>query len=129
MSKLIDENKNPVPICNVVDEHNHTQFYVKDPDLYLQNKKDRDTVQNITLAGMFVFILLLCIFTLNLGAAGWTAGNILTFGLVITALYVITLYGKKWMIASTNISQIMKNGNPCIKREKDTDTDIVYCKK
>lgn len=122
---LFDHNKRPVPICNVIDEDKHLQFYVTNPDDYVQTKKELQNVKSITLAGIFVFILLLCIFTLNLSAAGWSAGNILTFGIVIAALYVITLYGKKWMHITSNIAQMVENGNPCVRQENDKS--IVYC--
>src|SRR3978361_1425620 len=94
---LLDQNKLPIPECNITDQDANRQFYVSNPDAYTSTKKEVETDRTVTLLATGVFIVLLCIFTLNLNASGWTAGNILTFAIVVAMLYVITLYGKKWL--------------------------------
>lgn len=122
---VLDHNKRAIPLCNVFDEAKRLHFYVSDPNEYLNGKKQLDNAKSFTFMGSTVLILLLCIFTLNLNAAGWTAGNILTFGLVIVALYFVTLFGKKWLTITTRMQQMKLQGNPCL--QVDGKTSLVHC--
>ena len=123
---LLDQNKLPIPECNITDQDANRQFYVSNPDAYTSTKKEVETDRTVTLLATGVFIVLLCIFTLNLNASGWTAGNILTFAIVVAMLYVITLYGKKWLKTSAALSQMISSGNPCT--QISGESRIVYCK-
>src|SRR5690242_14971711 len=92
---ILDPNRHPIPVCNIVDEDANRRLYVQDPEVYRNAKKDLDSSRTITFVAVTVFILTLCIFSLNLNAAGWTAGNILTFVVIIGVLYVLILYAKR----------------------------------
>lgn len=124
-TSIVDPNRHPLPACNVVEEDANRRFYVQDPEAYKNAKKDLDSSRTVTLVAITVFLLTLCIFSLNLNAAGWTAGNILTFAVVVGILYVLTLYTKRWIHSNTTVSQMIQNGNPCLQQEGASN--IVYC--
>jgi len=125
MSVVLDQNRKAIPLCNTYDEGRQLHFYVNDPNEYVSNKKQLDGSKSFTLIGVTVFILLLCIFTLNLASAGWSAGNILTFGLVIVAMYFVTLYAKRWLMINSRLHEMKQYGSPCIQMEKDAQ--MVHC--
>jgi len=126
MSKqLLDQNKRIIPICNVRDEEKEAHFYVSDPNTFLTSKKELHTTRMFTFAATFVFILLLSIFTLNLNAGEWSAGNILTFGIIIVTLYALVTYSKQWIVTSTSLTEMIKNGNPC--KIEESENNVVYC--
>lgn len=124
-NQLLDENGSPIPICNVIDEAQNVQLYVPDTNSYLQLKKTTDGSKNYTIIVSAIMLVLFCIFSLNLSAAGWTLGNILTFLIIIICIYFVTLFGKKWMVSTATISQIVKQGNPCSRTNDNKST--IYC--
>ena len=129
MSKqLMDDAGKPIPVCNVLDETRHMHLYVEDPNSFATLQKDVSNSKMLTLMAGAVLAVFLAIFSLNLTAAGWTLGNILTFALIIVCLYVLTLYGKKWMVGSATISQLVRQGYPC-STDMGNDSKMIYCKR
>jgi len=122
---LLDQNKRPVPVCNVWDEQAGLRLFVPQQESFLQDRKKLQNSQIVVLITATVLILVMCILTMNLNAAGWTAGNLLTFLVGVGILYVLVTYTKKWMVAQASIAEVTKTGTPCIYPEGNNN--IVYC--
>jgi hypothetical protein len=124
--QLLDETRQPIPICNVVDNDNGAQYYVSNPTQYTENRKQVQINRIYTVIAGTLLILFLCIFSLNFNASGWSTGNMLTFFIVVAIFYFTTQSGKQWNMHSAMLSEMTRQGTPCIKTEKDAN--IVYCK-
>lgn len=124
---LLDENQRALPECNIHDKHTDAQFFVANEESFNKNKKESYDLQNIVIITGALLIMFLCIFTLNFGVSGWTAGNILTFIIVVIALVAIFHYGKQWNEVQMLVSKMQTDGTPCYT--KTDDSHIVHCKK
>jgi hypothetical protein len=125
-TNFVDSQRQPIPYCNIVDNENSVHTYAPDKSKYKQFRKDLDASKTFALIFSFFFILMLCIFTLNLGAAGWSMGNLLTFVVAIVGLYFLTCYTKIWLESNASMNQLIQQGNPCIV--KQNGDSIVHCK-
>jgi hypothetical protein len=113
MSLLVDSNKRTIPVCNVQDEQTGAFYYVGEESQYDKYTKAMKNAKNFTIVGGAVLALLLCIFSLNFQSGGWTAGNLMTFGIVVAALLGVLQYGKTWNESWTMLSQLQIEGTPC----------------
>ena len=124
-AQLLDETRRPVPACNVTGDSG-SQFYVSDPSHYEENRKSLQNSRMYTIITAALLVLFLCIFSLNFSVAGWSAGNILTFGIVVAILYATTQSAKQWNAQSSLLQELTRQGVPCLKIEKDAN--IIHCR-
>ena len=127
MSNLLDENQRPVPICNILDADTGARFYVGDKPSYEKNIDTRNKSKSITMVTAGVLALFLCIFSLNFGSSGWTAGNMLTFGIVMGTLLVVAFYGSKWNESHAIVSRSQSDGVPCSSKPVEGAGQVIHC--
>ena len=127
MSSLLDKNEKPVPVCNVHNPDSDDRFFVVDPARYQTQIQTRNTSRNFALGAIATVTLFLCIFSLNFGSSGWTAGNMLTFGFVVAALLIAAFYGSKWNESHALVTRTQVDGTPCTT--KGSNSDIIHCGK
>lgn len=121
---LLDQNKRPLQDCNAADESG-THYFVQDVASFNNFQTSLEHSKNITMMLGIALVVFLCIFSLNFTSSGWTAGNLLTFGIVVASLYFLTQYGRQWNHNHTMVNQMLQQGVPCVKTEQESK--IVYC--
>ena len=123
---LFDQHNNPIPQCNIHDAKTNTHLYVKDVAGYTNTSKELDHTKMISMVTSGVVCIFFCIFSLNFGVSGWTAGNLLTFGLGVASFLILVQYGSKYTENVMEMKKNQKTGVPCT--QKSGDNNIVYCK-
>ncbi len=121
---LYDDNEQPVNNCNVIDE-NRNRYYIQDKDSYKRHLRSRDISRNITMVSAVLLMIFLCIFTMNFASSSWTAGNMLTFGIVVITLLVTVNFAKTWNENNTLIKTIQSSGIPCLTQKNSKN--VIHC--
>jgi lipopolysaccharide export LptBFGC system permease protein LptF len=124
--QLLDESRRPIPVCNVTDTDTGAQYYIPDEKHYHDSKTKVTQSRLYTLVTSTLLILFSCIFSLNFNSTGWSAGNLLTFGIIVGIIYVVTQLGKNWKTHHTLFAELTRRGVPCVRHENNAN--IVYCK-
>lgn len=120
-NSLLDHNKRVIPQCNVITEGEHV--YIREPEEFMDSVGTLKSIKISAILTSVIFFAFFIIFTLNFGTIGWSAGNIITFVLVVSSLLLTLYYTMNWTEMRTLLKKIKNDGTPCLQE------NIVYCKK
>ena len=128
MSVLLDANERSLPVCNIHDADANIHFYVPDEESFKKHKKSGEDLKVLFIVFLLILVLFLSIFTLNFGVSGWTAGNVLTFVIVVITLLACIKFGKEWTETQTIVNKMMNDGAPCYTKLSEK-ANVVHCPK
>ena len=118
----MDHNNRQIPNCNMLNELDEP-VYIREPEEFNDSVKLLKNTKLYAISTVGIFVMFFLIFSLNFGIAGWNAGNILTFVLVVVTLFFSLYYVVNWTELRTLLNKIKSDGTPCLKE------NILHCRK
>ena len=123
---IFDQNQRPIPVCNYLDPSTKGRLFISDSSGYEKAVEIAQRSKKLAGAASAATVVLMCIFSMNFQVSNWSSGNILTFALGILAFLVTVGYGKKFAESHSSVTQLRKEGMPCMENNQDKNT-TVHC--
>src|SRR5947209_12640357 len=92
--------------CNIMDKETQARYYIQDTKDYDTYKTQLEVSRTVTLLLGSLLLIFLCIFTLNFSTYTWTAGNLITFILILGIGSVTSMTAKTWNVSSTMLNEM-----------------------